>query len=75
MAKAEIKFTAPLRVGDVLTLITANNPPRAVRVEAIGADWVVMRDRGSMPVFLDVDPETLTDYRDGKGGAFPGDVW
>jgi ribosomal protein S28E/S33 len=35
MASAEIKFTAPLRVGDVLTLLSAERPPQAVRVEAI----------------------------------------
>jgi hypothetical protein len=75
MAKAEIKFTAPLRVGDVLTLLSAERPPQAVRVEAIGADWVVMRDRSSQPLFLPVDPETLTDYRDTRGGPLPDDLW
>lgn len=80
----KIQFTRPLRVGDVLTDVTGGGYfggmfgrdffRRSVRVEAIGADWVVLRDSLGLPHFADVDPETLTPYRDSRGGPFPEDI-
>lgn len=79
-----IQYDRPLRVGDVLAdaangghfggLFGRDFYWSTVRVEAIGADWVVLRDDRGRPHFADVDPETLVPYRDSRGGPFPEDV-
>ena len=79
-----VQAVRPLRVGDVLAdaggaghfggLFGPGFYFRTVRVEAIGADWVVFRDDRGRPLFADVDPESMTPWRESRGGAFPEDV-
>lgn len=60
-------MSAPLRVGAVLHGFCGGAFGRDVfgelRVEAIGADWVIVRDEGSgTPVFASGDPDRLVEY-------------
>jgi hypothetical protein len=59
-------FTIPLRVGDVLYGYCNGNFDNDLygdkRVEAIGADWVVVREDESVLVYRG-NPESLTRYR------------
>ena len=60
---------SPLRVGDVLEAFCGGafgDSYDDLRVEAIGADWVVAREAEGAegrPVFAAVDPEQLVRYR------------
>jgi len=62
----------PLRVGDVLQGFCGGwfgrNSYEDKRVEAIGSDWVVVRDDRNYPLFSEGDPERLIEYR-GTGGT------
>jgi len=57
----------PLRVGDFLTGFCGGAFGRDygddARVEAIGADWVVVRDDGGNVWFSEGDPDRLCAYR------------
>ena len=57
----------PLRVGDVLVGycegIFGRNSFSSKRIEAIGSDWVVVREESGNPNFYSGSPEDLTQYR------------
>ena len=67
-----VKHMTPLRVGDVLQGFCGGwfgrNSYEDKRVEAIGSDWVVVRDDRNYPLFSEGDPEGLIEYR-GTGGT------
>lgn len=58
---------APLRIGDVLYGFCAGYFGRDSyddkRVEAIGSDWVVVRNDSGGVEMYDGDPETLREFR------------
>jgi hypothetical protein len=64
--------TPPLRIGDVLGNdeegaycggLFGRDSYEAKRVEAVGADWVVVRDERGVPLFVHEQPEVLVEYR------------
>jgi len=61
---------APLRVGDVLPGYCGGTFGRDAyaekRVEAIGSDWVVVRDETGTVYFGEGCPEDLVQYRDDR---------
>ncbi len=63
--------TSPLRVGDMLYGFCGGYFGRDSydnkRVEAIGSDWVVVREENGSPNFASCDPEDLCEYRTEDG--------
>jgi hypothetical protein len=64
---AEINNDRPLRVGDLLLGFCGGTfGSRSYfdkRVEAVGSDWVVVRESDGSPGFFAGDPEILREYR------------
>lgn len=60
------EIVSPLRVGDVLYGFCGGHfrdsySPK--RVEAIGADWIVVRDEDGRALMAEAHPEDLIEYR------------